>query len=174
MYAGPNEEVTLPGPTESSLCGVDAESCVLEPSGKVSCVWAIAAIEEAVDKSEFDLDSKKYTSVSQSLGLFAAIDDTGFLRVRSKYEDNSITYPGQKFIQVAATSDNWCMIRNDGTLMCDAYDLGDAPGGIQDVPEGDFAAVDVNERFACAIRVTGEVECWGEIAPSFEDKVRMD
>lgn len=53
------------------------------------------------------------------------------------------------------------MLSNNGTLSCDAYDLGQAPAGIQDVPAGEFLAVDVNESFACAVGTTGEVTCWG-------------
>jgi hypothetical protein len=171
---GNDEDITFEAPSGSMFGGLDAESCVLEPSGQVSCVWAIPGIEEAVDKTEFDLPNKKYVSISQALGIFSAIDDTGSLKVRSKYEEGLKSYPGQKFVQVAATTDFWCAIKNDGTLMCDAFDPGEAPGGYLDIPSGEFVAVDVNERFACAIRVTGEVACWGEIAPTFEDKVRMD
>jgi hypothetical protein len=33
-----------------------------------------------------------------------------------------------------------------------------------DTPDGEFLAVDVNEKFGRAVRTTGEVQCWGGVA----------
>jgi len=172
MYGGPDVVLTHPCPSGSTFGGLDSESCVLEPEGRVTCFWAIPGIADAPDKTEFDLENTKYIDLSQSLSLFAAIDEGGALRVRAKREDKSITYPGKKFVQVAATSGFWCMLTNAGTVQCDTYDY--VPSGVENVPSGEFIAIDVNEQFACAVRPTAEIVCWGQGAPTFTDKVRLD
>lgn len=172
MYGGSDVELTHSCPSGSVLGGWDVESCVLEPLGEVSCFWSIPGATQAVDKTDFDLENKRYVDLNQSLSLFAAIDEAGVLRVRATLEKNSIAYPGKKFVQVAAYSKYWCMLTNAGEIECDAY--GDLPRGISEIPSGEFIAVDVNENFACAVRPSGEIVCWGAGAPSFTDKVRLD
>jgi len=172
MYGGPDVVLTHPCLSGSHFGGLDIESCVLDPLGQVSCFWAVPSVVESVDKTEFDLDTKRYVDLSQSVSLFAAIDEAGALRVRHVLQDKSITYPGKKFVQVAAYTEYWCMLTNTGTIECDTYDY--LPMGVSEIPEGEFIAIDVNERFACAVRPMGEVVCWGSGAPSFTDKVRLD
>ncbi len=172
QYVGPDEVITHSCPSGSRLNGSDAESCVLEPEGRVSCFWSNPLIADAPDKTEFDFENKRYLNLSQALGLLAAIDDEGSLRVRSKRKAQSVTYGTRKFVQVAASGAYWCMLTNAGELECDSYD--DLPSGISEIPSGEFIAVDVNENFACAVRPSGEIVCWGAGAPSFTDKVRLD
>ena len=156
----------------SLLGGIDFEVCALAPDGAVKCFDYIAG--NTFDKSSFDFASNKYADISQSQSLFAAIDLQGKLRVRSKFEDADKTYPSDTFVQVAAYSEYWCMLTNAGTLRCDGYDINRGPAGIANVPSGEFLAVDVNEDFACAVRTTGELVCWGDTAPTVSDKVRID
>lgn len=160
---------TAPG---SVLGGPDFDVCALHPDGLVGCFPLIAG--NTFDKSEFDLANTRYVSIAQSLSLFAGIDQQGSLRVRHELQSKTKAYENETFVQVAAYSDYWCMLTNSGTLRCDGYDIAQAPAGITDVPTGEFLAVDVNEEFACAVRPTGELVCWGGSAPAVADKVRLD
>ena len=172
MYTGEPPELRHQCMSGATMGGIDSEPCVLELGGEVSCFWAFPGIADSPDKTEFDLENKKYVDLSQSLSLFAAIDESGGLRVRAKREPASVTYGSRKFVQVAAYSKYWCMLTNAGEVECDSYD--DLPRGISEIPSGEFIAVDVNENFACAVRPSGEIVCWGAGAPSFTDKVRLD
>ena len=169
-------EQTAEAPSGSYWGGEDAELCYLGPDGFIRCFYQNPLVDDSliVDKSEFELETKRYVALDQGLGLFAAIDTEGVLMVRSFLEDTAITYRELQ-VQVAATMDYWCMVSNTGTLRCDTYDVSDAPAGFDQVPSGEFLAVDVNETFACAVRVTGELEGWGEGIPSLPSNlVRLD
>jgi hypothetical protein len=160
---------TVPG---SILGGPDFDVCALHPDATVGCfTWSPG---NTFDKAEFDFANTKYAAISQSLTLFAGIDMQGKLRVRHELEDAAVEYGADTFVQVAAYSDYWCMLSNTGTLRCDAYDINQGPAGIANVPTGEFLAVDVNEEFACAVRPTGELVCWGGSAPTVTDKVRIE
>lgn len=166
------QESTAQVTAGSILGGPDFEICALAPDGAVKCFDYIPG--NTFDKSPFNLASTKYADISQSLSLFAGIDTQGKLRVRDKLQDANKEYAADTFVQVAAYSDYWCMLTNRGALRCDAYDINQGPAGIANVPSGEFLAVDVNEDFACAVRTTGELVCWGGSAPSVSDKVRID
>lgn len=166
------QESTAQVAAGSSLGGRDFEVCALAPDGGVKCFDYIPG--NTFDKASFGLSSTKYAGISQSLSTFAAIDLQGKLRVRNKFEDADKEYPTETFVEVAAYSDYWCMLTNAGTLKCDAYDINQGPAGIANVPSGEFLAVDVNEVFACAVRTTGELVCWGGSAPTIGDKVRIE
>jgi len=159
---------TAPGAT---LGGVDFSVCPLGPDGTVDCFAYFRG--DDFDRSQFDFDHVKYVDVAQALMVFAGIDDEGYLRVRSKLEDEDRVYGADlPLVQVAATSKFWCMLDNVGSLHCDAY--GQLPAGLADVPDGEFLAVDVNESGACAVRTTGELACFGGLGWDRSDKVRID
>jgi hypothetical protein len=160
---------TAPG---ASLGGVDFSICPLGPDGSVDCFQYIPG--DDFDRSQFTSEEARYVDVAQALSLFAGIDTEGRMRVRHSLEDEDLTYgEGLPLVQVAATSGFWCMLDNNGSLHCDAYDH-QLPDGIDDVPSGEFLAVDVNESSACAVRTTGELSCWGGGAPEIADQVRID
>lgn len=164
--------VTATAATGAFLGGVDLSVCPLAPDGSVSCFNYFDG--DAFDRSQFGFANTKYADVAQSLMLLAGIDMQGKLRVRYSLEDADKEYPTDVYVQVAAYSDYWCMLTNSGTLKCDGYDINKGPAGIADVPSGEFLAVDVNEDFACAVRTTGELVCWGGTAPTVTDKVRIE
>jgi hypothetical protein len=173
---GGTEEVTTDAPAGSILGGPDAETCVLSPEGWVSCFWLNALLDEAVDKSPFHFDTTRYVDIEQSLALIAGVSDAGLLTVNYRFEDEPIAYLGQQYVQVSTCDDYWCMVDNVGAISCDHFpSVGVRNDGIMDPPSGEFLVVDVNEYFACGVRPTGEVVCWGhEDAPAFENLVRLD
>lgn len=60
------------------------------------------------------------------------------------------------FVQVSAGDHYNCAVHKDGYVVC-----WENVGRIStDVPEGDYKTVRVTHRRACAIRVTGALECW--------------
>lgn len=152
--------------------GSDIEMCFLAPDGFVSCFWGNPLVETAIDKSSFDFANTKYIAFSQSLQLFAGIDERGGLRVKNRL-DAPKTYPGP-YVQVAAHTNYWCMLTNEGEIECDSYSFSRAPRDIENIPSGEFLAVDVNEKFACAVRTTGELVCWGGDSQAVDGTVRLD
>lgn len=167
------DEMKGEAPPGSLWGGIDIETCFLDRSGLIQCFWAIPTVTTAVDKSQFELANTKYVAFSQSLNVLAAINEQGELRVQGKFEEDPKTYPGP-YVQVAAHTNYWCMLTNTGEIECDAYSFSEAPRDIESIPSGEFLVVDVNEHFACAVRTTGELVCWGGDPQAVEGTVRLD
>lgn len=166
-------EISATAPPGSFLSGYDIETCTVSPDGLVNC-FEYTGSENVVDKSGFTFETTKYVDLDQSLLTIAGITEEGILRTRTLVEDADLTY-SELQVQVATESDYWCMVSNTGTLRCDAYNPDDlASRGLDKPPAGEFLVVDVNSNFACGVRPTGAVECWGKNPPTFDSMVRLD
>ena len=160
-------------PIGSVLAGHGFDVCALNPAGAVNC-FEYVATDTKVDVGGFSFQETDYLDLDQSLFILAGITDAGVLRVRHMFEDNDIVYQ-DLHVQVATESEFWCMLDDAGNARCDSYDGVEAvPFGIGSPPAGEFLVLDVNTNFACGIRPSGAVECWGRQAPVFETKARLD
>ena len=56
-----------------------------------------------------------------------------------------------------------CTVGLDRSLECHWDELYDQ---ISSAPDGDFSFVDSFGHFTCAINVSGEIDCWGQVQPS--------
>ena len=170
---GGSAELMFDAPVGSRLGGRGLVTCYLTGESSVGC-FEYAASSTPFDMSGFSFEIEKYLDLDLGSATIAAISSAGKLRVRAKFEDNDIVYQDLQ-VQVATESDFWCMLDNAGNARCDSYDGVEAvPFGIGSPPAGEFLALDVNTNFACGIRPSGAVECWGRQAPVFETKARLD
>ena len=157
----------------SRLAGSGLRVCALSPTGEVSC-FQYTEFDQELDMTRFEFETTSYIDLDQELMALAGITAEGRLRVRGIFEDNDIVYQDLQ-VQVATETDFWCMLDNAGNARCDSYDGVDGvPFGIGSPPAGEFLVLDVNTNFACGIRPSGAVECWGRQAPVFETKARLD
>ena len=80
--------------------------------------------------------------------------------------------PAGSFTAISAAYGHACAIRDDGAIECwgnsgiwsyvdDAGRLRDHETGLFDAPAGRFTAISSADAYACAIRDTGAISCWG-------------
>jgi len=86
------------------------------------------------------------------------------------YRNQEWDVPEGEFTQIAIGrgSGMLCLLRVAGTVLCpNAFLLG------IEVPAGKFSQIAAGDGFACGIRETGDVDCWGIGAPSSCESVQL-
>ena len=184
---GGNDDKELTPPAGSySTISTNQHSCAIRASDSAIDCWGRDSFGET------DAPDGSYTAVSAGDGHTCAIRTTGEIacwggNVRLNDAGNDWAYGGQsdpppgKFRAVSAGRAHSCAIRESGEIECwgdnngyrtsdgsiikDPYFLGSLSYGYvgqSDPPPGKFRAVSAARDHTCAIRESGEIECWGE------------
>jgi alpha-tubulin suppressor-like RCC1 family protein len=111
----------------------------------------------------------------RATGTVACWGGTDYGRIRSlddPHRPTPVPVPGvTRAIAIGASYTNVCIVRSDGRVLCWGDALGSGRGSLVSerwtVPPGlvpgirDATSIPVGNARACAVRVTGEVACWG-------------
>lgn len=141
--------------------GMDDMACGLQ-SGQVSC-WGAAAQDFALP------DSTTYRAVASGITFSCGIDRLGDLVCTGDIDEPPTDGP---FVALAAGGRHACALRENRTIACwglgDAQDPIDGTDELRDswgqaiAPPGEFAYIAAGSTFSCALRIDGEIICWGE------------
>ena len=171
-----------------SLIGVAQRgACGLEPDGEILCWGQFGARDIVAPEGRYqfldmgeefgcaldalgaihcwgDLEGQVvpsgggYRSLTCGSGVSCAIDaDERLVCWGSAASEYSVS---GKVRKAAVRFYHVCVIREDGTLECQAQDPR-LDSGISDTPGGRFIDLDVHLAHACAIDLDGELVCWG-------------
>ena len=141
-------------------------TCAIRTSGAIEC-WGWNNIGQTDAPAGRD-----FSAVSASVSHNCAIRESGEIACWGGGVAATADVPAGPFIAVSAGDNHNCAIRKSGEITCWGHDRGvwlDAEGrvvgtfanGQTDPPAGSFSAVSAAQDHTCAIRTSGEIECWG-------------
>ena len=151
---GSSQASPLPGPFQQLALG-DAHSCGLKPDGTVEC-WGLN------DHEQSNVEADSFTSIVAGYRTTCGIKTDGVAICWGRTAKSYGYLTQIDFALIAHPENNsiyiFCGIKADNTLSCPP---------ITSAPSGVFSYVTVgggsyNGHFACGIRETNIVACWGE------------
>ena len=143
-------------------------TCALRESGEIDC-WGNNY------RGETDAPPGRYRSVSTASSNTCALRESGEIACWGRYREEA---PAGKYRSLSAGSYHACAIRESGEIDCWGdleaywecntiacvdylYDDGDIDHGQTAAPSGRYRSVSVGAFHTCAIRESGEIDCWG-------------
>ena len=156
----------IPGSIAISVGGhnlTGEHACEIRESGALEC-WG----EYYGSSPGYQAPDGEFISVDVQPSYACGVRSNGDLVCWGWNYDPGGTVIGPDYVMVSAGEEAYCGVRKDGTLNCQTPYGGGSPGhprvDIEEVTpsEAGFASVSVGIRHACALRVSGEVVCFGD------------
>ena len=142
-------------------------TCAIRESGEIEC-WGDN------DYGQSTPPAGSFTAVSANASHSCAIRDTGEIECWGSNRDGQTDAPAGRFSTVSVGFRHSCGLRTTGEIECwgsnvawfdqDA-DTGEEVailGGQANAPSGRFVTVSAAGVRTCGLRMTGEIECWGD------------
>jgi alpha-tubulin suppressor-like RCC1 family protein len=158
-------QATAPGEDFVDIGAGSLHSCGLMASGRVSC-WGFNGDGRA------DAPAGSFRQVSVGRDYACGIRSDGSAACWGGEEGSEWEAPAGKFLQVSAGGEHCCGVMEDKSIKCwRARRKGKARRAKRGVsqgrgkfrpPAGEFTAVAVGDRHACAVAAEGSVVCWGD------------
>ena len=169
-------------PPERNYNAVSAgghHTCAIRERGEVTC-WGSDAIMQVTEEGggvgvytgQATPPEGSYSAVSAGNSHTCAIRTSGEIECWGWNEYRQTDAPEGNYIAVSAGGSHTCAIRANGAVTCwgrEEKTVTLAEGvertiktGQTNAPTGSYIAISASSAHTCAIRTSGEIECWGE------------
>ena len=140
-------------------------TCAIRTSGEIAC-WGDN------DEGQSDAPAGRFAAIAVGGSRTCAIRESGAIECWGYKEGGDSDAPAGRFTTVSAAWGHACAIRDTGEIECwgdsEIWDYVDDAGtvrghetGLFDAPVGSFTSISSAVAYACAIRDTGTIACWG-------------